>query len=610
MSRSTVALAMVRGTSSSNPAGCRLEGCAMERHWSGELLDIEVPVGSGHDQLQRRSIAEGDGLPSSAVWSAHEEGTPRSSTPERRGAGWARTQHRCPGRLVDGVSGAGGREVAAVGAAGGNPSRVPCCVWSLCAVLALLPGCGRPSVPTVPWAASALERFEAEQQAARSDVAQFAQYFDPTFACGDGEWVPGVGRVHGRQDLVPSLEEAYGDAFEELVYEEVFIDDTGAVVQARVGPQWEGLEQRTYGPAGIVDSHMYEDPDSWGWGPIPDDDPFSRLTREYQAAWTSNDADRVAALYEPDAVLLDRVVGVELEGADGIRDHAASAAGGGRPFGARTEPAAELFVATRPPPFTLTLVFGGSDDEPCPGRMAVVLELEEMGREQVLRIASERRFRNVEDVRRCVPDPRGGWWEQLEEVDLTQLRPVSDRIQLADRWIEVVWPSPDRIGLLAWALARFDAAGLPPPELARVTFETGTPRCAGIGGRVLSCGSGDAELVLCLTDEQIRLASDDAAYSLHARTTILHELGHVWIESHLRDTDRAAYLTSTGLTTWMGTEVSWDQRGGERAAEVMMWGLLDVDMPLSRLDTPACEVLQQEFRALTGADPPEPRCPP
>jgi hypothetical protein len=34
----------------------------------------------------------------------------------------------------------------------------------------------------------------------------------------------------------------------------------------------------------------------------------------------------------------------------------------------------------------------------------------------------------------------------------------------------------------------------------------------------------------------------------------------------------------------MGAAVAWPERGGERAAEVLMWGLLDVvDMSLARL---------------------------
>jgi hypothetical protein len=67
---------------------------------------------------------------------------------------------------------------------------------------------------------------------------------------------------------------------------------------------------------------------------------------------------------------------------------------------------------------------------------------------------------------------------------------------------------------------------------------------------------------------------------------MLHELAHIWLESRLDAADRGWYLEPTGLSTWLGAEVIWSERGGERAAEVLMWGLLDVDIPLPKLDTP------------------------
>jgi len=60
-----------------------------------------------------------------------------------------------------------------------------------------------------------------------------------------GSWVPGEGSAHGRAALARYLKVAYGDASEEPIYEETFIDDAGAVIRMRrvVGVELEGADQ-------------------------------------------------------------------------------------------------------------------------------------------------------------------------------------------------------------------------------------------------------------------------------------------------------------------------------------------------------------------------------
>lgn len=487
-------------------------------------------------------------------------------------------------------------------------SLARCRVWLLCATMALLPTCAGSSEP---WAEQALARFDAEQAAAGVDVRGFAQYFSATFAFQEAGWTAGDEHVCGRANLVRHLDDAYGDAFEELIYLAVFVDPTGAVVEERLAPLDRLVEQRTYGSDGILASTVSRSLTEplRGQGEDGYDHPLVHLAREYEAAWTGNDTERVAALYTPGARVRDGVLGFELDGREEILVHAASASAGA-PAGARHALASELYVAQplEGAAYRLTLVLGGDDDQPCPGRSAVVLEGEWSAGQRMPLITSERRFHDVEDVRRCVPDPPPGWWEELDAVDVLQVASESVRIPIGDREVEVLRPSPGRIGLLQWAMVRFEVAGLEPPELATVTFESQTRRCEGLGGLVLACGSGPADLLLCLHEAQTDVAGEPLGCSIHARTAMLHELGHAWIESNLDDGDRAAYLTRTGLPSWRGAHVAWNQRGAERSAEVMMWGLLDVDIPLSRLGSPACGDLEQEFRFLTGVDPPGARC--
>ncbi|NNL71681.1 MAG: hypothetical protein HKO70_17165, partial [Acidimicrobiia bacterium] len=49
--------------------------------------------------------------------------------------------------------------------------------------------------------------------------------------------------------------------------------------------------------------------------------------------------------------------------------------------------------------------------------------------------------------------------------------------------------------------------------------------------------------------------------------TILHELGHAWVASHVDDEIRAALVAYWGLETWNDQTVSWGLRANERAAE-------------------------------------------
>lgn len=481
-------------------------------------------------------------------------------------------------------------------------------LWVLVATIALLPTCGSAE----PWAEQALARFAAEQEAAGEDVRAFAQYFSVSFAFEQAGWTAGSECVCGRADLIRHLEGTYGYAFDELAYLAVFVDPTGAVVEERLAPQVQVVEQRTYGSDGILASSVSRPVTDLlsGQGEDVADHPFVRLGREYEAAWMGDDPERIAALYATGARVRDGVLGLDLDGRGEIQAHAASASTWARPAGAVhvLDSRRYLVQLLDDAAYRLTLVFGGDDDQPCPGRAAVVLEGRWNGGQQVPLVTCERRFRDIDDVRRCVPDPPPGWWEELDAVELIREAPESVQVPMGDREVEVFRPSPGRIGLLQWAMSRFELAGLQPPELAAVTFESQTRRCEGLGGLVLACGCEPAELLLCLDEAQTDVAGELLGCSLHARSAMLHELGHAWIESNLDDADRAAYLARTGLSSWRGAHVAWNQRGAERSAEVMMWGLLDVELPLSRLGSPPCDDLEQEFRSLTGVDPPTARC--
>jgi hypothetical protein len=58
-----------------------------------------------------------------------------------------------------------------------------------------------------------------------------------------------------------------------------------------------------------------------------------------------------------------------------------------------------------------------------------------------------------------------------------------------------------------------------------------------------------------------------------AMWALLHELGHVWSDLYLDETERAAWLESRALDSW--SEGDWEDRGTEHAAAVIAFGLYD-----------------------------------
>ena len=47
----------------------------------------------------------------------------------------------------------------------------------------------------------------------------------------------------------------------------------------------------------------------------------------------------------------------------------------------------------------------------------------------------------------------------------------------------------------------------------------------------------------------------------------------------------------------------WSQHAREHAAETIAWGLMDHDMTLVEIGSPAADVLSERFVELTGAEP-------
>lgn len=169
-----------------------------------------------------------------------------------------------------------------------------------------------------------------------------------------------------------------------------------------------------------------------------------------------------------------------------------------------------------------------------------------------------------------------------------------------------------------WALGRFTLAGLDAPVVSSVQFNPLHPRCSDVAG--FAAWSGDsADIIICTSADLIDWvdpASCDSAgaecvqaWPSSRAALVLHEFGHAWLNTHLEQTRRNEFMTHVGVTTWRDSAEPWAQRGVERAAETIAWGLGDQGQvrsrfgPLGPFGDPPCQTLADGFTILTAAAP-------
>lgn len=151
--------------------------------------------------------------------------------------------------------------------------------------------------------------------------------------------------------------------------------------------------------------------------------------------------------------------------------------------------------------------------------------------------------------------------------------------------------TPEEQELFAWAVGRFDDAGLDLPAVV-VTFHDDRTPCAGNAGRYRT---GDpARVDLCVPA---------TAHPNCHRLTILHELGHAWAENRTTAGQRTAFLESRGLDVWYDDVDPPHRWGAEHAAEAISWALMEQPIRLLRLEDDDPVRLAAAFEALTGCRP-------
>jgi hypothetical protein len=140
--------------------------------------------------------------------------------------------------------------------------------------------------------------------------------------------------------------------------------------------------------------------------------------------------------------------------------------------------------------------------------------------------------------------------------------------------------------LIEAAIELYQTAGLIVPALRIYAHDT-SDGCRGMSG---------------LYSQEPPVDRIDLCTRLQA--TVLHELAHAWEHHSMSEDTRQAFLEHTGLKAWQSYgDVEWEDRGIERAAQIIAWGLMDIQI------TNTERFLEElyRFELLTGI--PSPRLP-
>jgi hypothetical protein len=281
------------------------------------------------------------------------------------------------------------------------------------------------------------------------------------------------------QPIGPGADPA--DRVEVTAEEPVYVSLGGALdplwVHAPGFPHWSQVQALTLSDAGIVDEAWAGALYSAGYSAL-DAAPVKALVGRYLSAWSSGDPAAVASRYEPGATLTDSLLGLGLVGQREIgRASSRGWADGGLPDASlRQMPRVDgdgggaAYVNLRGEDLpgdvvALVLLLDATDDRGCPHQVGIRLDVEES------RITHEERYHRIDSLARCaaVDELPDGWWDSVPAPD-PQAFTTSGSLAVFDAPVTLWNSTPQREGLLRWALQQFADHGLPPPVPLSVTF--------------------------------------------------------------------------------------------------------------------------------------------
>ena len=123
------------------------------------------------------------------------------------------------------------------------------------------------------------------------------------------------------------------------------------------------------------------------------------------------------------------------------------------------------------------------------------------------------------------------------------------------------------------------------------------------GARGRATSNGASRIDLCAGMEEICADETCTTWTTREQFLWLHELAHPWLDAHVDEPTRDAFLEHVRLPRWADPTDAWWDRGLERAANTLAFGLLDERVnTLPQVDG-TCAERDAGFRILTGTDP-------
>lgn len=312
--------------------------------------------------------------------------------------------------------------------------------------------------------------------------------------------------------------------------------------------------------------------------------------QEYRRVWTERSADLAAGLYAPEATIIDDLLGIDAHGRMDVGLLAGASAGEGTLPGLDWISLPDMggpgiFIAGgRAGDAQLDSVVLLARTTGCPRHLAIVMHLDSAGL-----IDEETRLHRIDDLTTCPTTPAATTWWDGVEVPPAVAMTLTGTLQVAEFGVEIFNGSPTLEKLARWGFDRYAAAGLGTPAVDRIRFlSSTTDTCQHVAG--LNLG---AEITLC--------GHPSTPPTAFERATLLHELGHAWMNGNLGQADRERFVDTSGKPTWASTTKPWGDRGVELAASTLSWALMDEPQPLnSRLGVHSCDELAALYPILVG----------
>jgi hypothetical protein len=157
--------------------------------------------------------------------------------------------------------------------------------------------------------------------------------------------------------------------------------------------------------------------------------------------------------------------------------------------------------------------------------------------------------------------------------------------------------TPRRVELVAWATDAFQSSGLRWPPVHEISFPPTNGCSGGLMGKYTNTDEG-CHIEVCAVGG---LSNRESALPLLAKHTLLHELGHCWVDAFVDDLSRVQFMDLREAECWH-CDTFWHNKGFEHAAEVIAWGVSDTFYYV-HVSPRDCKSMNRAFTLLTGQQP-------